>query len=108
MTAGRLLRALWGAGLLLVLAGLGTIALAAVPARIADPAPAGAAGGPGLPAGGTLTATPTASAVMVSYTYAVFTSTLTPATDLLPGSQCPRCLVPLSLPFPVLFYGQPY
>ncbi|MEO8285537.1 MAG: S-layer homology domain-containing protein [Chloroflexota bacterium] len=50
----------------------------------------------------------TPSECTLSYTYTTSTGSIVPATSLVPGSQCNRCIVPLTFPFPVTLYGQSY
>lgn len=67
-------------------------------------------GAEGLPPSGGPTATPTPTIELCSlgYTYTVGTGTIVSSTNLLPGSQCGTCTVPVSFPFPLPFYGHTY
>src|SRR3954462_5431474 len=57
-----------------------------------------------LPSG----ATPTPADCPLTYTYPVSTGIVITSTNLVPGSQCPGCVVPITLPFPFTYYGQTY
>lgn len=56
----------------------------------------------------TPTVTPTPTQCTTTYTYTVTAGMPITATNLVPGSQCPLCIVPIDLPFPFSFYGQIY
>jgi hypothetical protein len=53
-------------------------------------------------------ATPSPTECPLTYTYTVLSGSPMTATDLLAGSQCSRCIVPVNLPFPFTYYGQTY
>src|SRR4051812_49822428 len=102
MEARRLL--LWAGALVFLLTLIGLIALVA-PAKTApvnsssvvlaanrDTAP---------PVGGGATAMPSPVACTVNYTYTVSSDVMVISSNLVAGSQCGRCVVPLTLPFPV-------
>jgi hypothetical protein len=56
----------------------------------------------------TPTPTPTNTPCSPDYSYAISSSSIVQGTTLVPGSQCGRCTVPVTLPFPFTFYGQTY
>jgi hypothetical protein len=93
---------LWAAGAALVLTLAALSALAAAAGGAPSPLPGARGSSPGPAPLGSATPCP------VPYTYTVSSGVIVTSTNLLPGSQCARCIVPLTLPFPVSLYGQTY
>jgi hypothetical protein len=57
---------------------------------------------------GAPTLTPSPTDCPLTYTYTVLSGSPVTATNLLTGSQCNHCIVPVDLPFPFTYYGQTY
>ena len=93
----------WAAGAAVV------ITLATLSALVAAAgAPASGATGPATSAGLPLAPSGSVTPCPVPYTYTVSSGAIVTSTNLLPGSQCARCIVPLTLPFPISLYSQSY
>lgn len=84
--------------------GCFAIAILLLIGRASDASPARAA----LHPQSALGATPTPTDCPLTYTYTVSTGTVVTSTNLVPGSQCGGCVVPIGLPFPFTYYGQIY